>query len=102
MESLYKEFYYDMLNSKKEIGNFALDLDVEFTEFKSEEELINYVAKLLKKNGGRKVFTILWSNGKLDLSIEALVLKDKYKSLFNEEIKEQSRKILYQYGYKIS
>ena len=99
MQELHEEFYKDLVSVQEEAKEL-LDIDVDFSKFESEEELIAYVERIINKNGGRATFTKLWSKGRLDLSLESLVLEDKYLGLFSKEIIEKSNKTLHQYGYK--
>ncbi len=57
--------------------------------------------QLIAKQGGTYGFEILWENKRLDLSVEALVLKPKYSELFTFEEKEICRKLLKEYEYEI-
>ncbi|WP_297517316.1 hypothetical protein [uncultured Clostridium sp.] len=100
MKVLHEEFYKELLSVEKEIKE-ALNIDMVFSKFGNEEELISYVEKIINKNGGRATFTKLWSKGRLDLSIEYLILKEKYSNLFSSEIMEKSYKTLHQYGYEV-
>ena len=45
-------------------------------------------------------FTALWERGRLDLTVEAHVIKDRFESLFTDEEVEQSRRRLNDYGYR--
>lgn len=45
-------------------------------------------------------FTTLWEHQRLDLSVEALVLRPEYVSLFTDEEREIAQARLAQYGYK--
>lgn len=100
MTNLHEEFYRDMQKLEKEI-NSSLNIKMDLDAFTSNEELINYVEKVVEKNGGRATFTKLWGKGRLDLSIEYLVLQDKYKCLFSDYVKEKSRQTLHQYGFEV-
>src|SRR5260221_459846 len=44
-------------------------------------------------------FTKLWEKKRLDLSVEALILKPQFASLFDEVERENARKRLADYGY---
>ena len=99
MQNLHEEFYKDLVSVQEEAKEL-LNIEVDFSKFESKEELIEYVERIINKNGGRATFTKLWSKGRLDLSLEALVLQDKYLELFSKEIIEKSNKTLHQYGYK--
>ena len=56
--------------------------------------------QLISKSGGTYGFEVLWENNRLDLSVEALVLKPEYNDLFTEEEREICRKRLIEFGYK--
>ena len=44
-------------------------------------------------------FTTLWEHRRLDLSVEALVLRSEFESLFSEEERIIARRRLRDYGY---
>jgi len=44
-------------------------------------------------------FAALWERGRLDLTVEALVIQPRFESLFNEHERETARKRLDQFGY---
>lgn len=56
--------------------------------------------QLISKSGGTYGFEVLWENNRLDLSVEALVLKPEYNDLFTDEEREICRKRLIEFGYK--
>jgi len=45
-------------------------------------------------------FTALWMKGRLDLSMEAVVLRDEFTALFSDEEREIARRRLAEYGYR--
>jgi hypothetical protein len=45
-------------------------------------------------------FTALWERGRLDLSVEALVLQEHFRGLFTEQDLERARERLAEYGYR--
>lgn len=57
--------------------------------------------QLIAKAGGTDGFTRLWEHGRLDLSVEAHVLKPEYESLFTSGEREICRNRLEEYGYKV-
>jgi len=57
--------------------------------------------ELIHKSGGTEGFEKLWEFGRLDLSLEALIISGKYDSLFTDDEKELCRKRLRDYGYDI-
>lgn len=46
-------------------------------------------------------YTALWERGRLDLTVEALVLQPEYMSLFSEEERAIARRRLTDYGYTV-
>jgi len=55
--------------------------------------------KLLNSGEAAEGFTTLWECGRLDLSVEALVLKPKYRKLFNIQELNTARDRLARMGY---
>jgi hypothetical protein len=55
---------------------------------------------LLHTPGFQYGFTELWHCGRLDITMEALVLKPQYADLFTEEEKQIARDRLQECGYK--
>jgi hypothetical protein len=45
-------------------------------------------------------FATLWERGRLDLSVEALVLQNRWRPLFTDDERAIARKRLHQVGYK--
>ena len=45
-------------------------------------------------------YTALWERGRLDLTVEALILKKKWHSLFSEEERQIAKKRLKEYRYE--
>lgn len=62
-----------------------------------------YVAakKLIIQEGGSGGFTNLWELHRLDLTVEAGVIKDEYASLFSDEEIVICKKRLINYGYEL-
>lgn len=54
---------------------------------------------LISKSGGTYGFEVLWENKRLDLSVEALVLRPEYHELFTEDERETCRNRLKEIGY---
>lgn len=47
-------------------------------------------------------YTALWERGRLDLTVEALILEPQWHELFTEEEREIARKRLNDYGFGLS
>jgi hypothetical protein len=69
-------------------------------EWEREIEKHLDTAHLLLAKDPTDGFTNLWERKRLDLSVEALVLKPKFVPLFDEVERENARKRLAEYGYK--
>ena len=100
MESLETKFNSDMqqiyIRAKKELKYNAS----RFLQLVSEKGGLQAAKQLISKDGGTYGFEILWKNKRLDLSVEAHVLKPEYASLFNDEEKDMCRRRLNEFGYK--
>ena len=57
--------------------------------------------QLISKPGGTEGFTTLWEHGRLDLSVEAHVLKPEYNGLFTDAERKLCKDRLEQFGYHI-
>lgn len=55
--------------------------------------------QLICKPGGTEGFTTLWECGRLDLSVEAHVLKPEYRELFTDEERKLCIERLKEFGY---
>lgn len=56
--------------------------------------------QLLHTSQPSEGFTTLWDRGRLDLSVEAHVIDDRYAELFTDEERELARRRLEQYGWR--
>ena len=101
MESLEKKFKADMQNiykiAKKELGYNA----TRFLQLISVKGELNAAKILISKDGGTYGFEVLWENKRLDLSIEAHILKPEYIALFTDEERNICKQRLERFGYKI-
>ena len=71
-----------------------------FLQMLGEKGGLQTAKSLILKDGGTEGFTKLWELRRLDLSVEALVLKEEYKELFSEYERSTCRDRLIKYGYK--
>lgn len=89
-----KDIYFA---AKRELGYNA----IRFIQLVSEVGGISAAKQLISKEGGTYGFEVLWENNRLDLSIEAYVLRPEYESLFSDEERSLCRTRLIEFGYKI-
>lgn len=99
MTALEKRFEQDMIDiymtAKKECGYNAS----RFLQMLGAKGGLAAAKQLISKPGGTDGFTTLWENGRLDLSVEAHVLKHEYTELFTDEERRMCRERLEQFGY---
>lgn len=99
MTTLEKRFEQDMIDiyttAKKECGYNAS----RFLQMLSAKGGLVAAKQLISKPGGTDGFTTLWEHGRLDLSVEAHVLKPEYAELFTDEERRMCRERLEQFGY---
>ncbi|WP_409304704.1 EVE domain-containing protein [Peribacillus sp. SCS-155] len=63
---------------------------------------LNVAKKFIKNNTPSDGFTSLWELGRLDLTVEALVLSPEYANLFSVEEKQIVRERLQEYGFELT
>lgn len=101
MSTLENKFHEDMKNiyftAKKELKYNAS----RFFQLVSREGGVRAAKQLISKSGGTYGFEVLWENKRLDLSVEALVLRPVYHELFTTEERETCRNRLKEFGYEI-
>lgn len=82
--------------AKKELGYNA----TRFLQLVSQLGGLQAAKKLISKDGGTYGFEILWEHKRLDLSVEALLLRPEYKELFTDEERQICMKRLIDFGYR--
>jgi hypothetical protein len=100
-QKLINEFHKDMLkiyeNAKKECGYNAS----RFIQMVANEGGYNVAKKFIHSNTPSDGFIKLWELNRLDLTVEALILKEKYQPLFSNEEREIVKNRLKEYGYDV-
>jgi hypothetical protein len=100
MTELESQFHEAM----KEIYKRALDECSypanRFLSMIAEKGGLETAKTLLATNKPSEGFTVLWERGRLDLTLEAVVVKKEFDALFTEEQKNTAKKRLKEYGYK--
>ena len=99
MKVLERKFNADMRNiyltAKKELNYNA----TRFLQLLSEKSGVQTAKILISKDGGTHGLKVLCEKKRLDLSIEAHVLKSEYQDLFSAKEREMCRKRLKDFGY---
>ncbi len=85
------------LQAKKECGYNAS----RFLQMISNVGGLKAAKQLIRKDGGTDGFTTLWEHGRLDLSVEAHVLKPEYAGLFSDDERQLCRERLESFGFTI-
>ena len=101
MDRLEKEFNEDMLQiyirAKKEIKYNA----TRFLQLVNEKGGLQAAKQLIAKEGGSDGFRVLWENNRLDLSVEAHVIKPEYMPLFSKEEIDNCKRLLEKVKYNV-
>lgn len=71
-----------------------------FWQLVCEKGGVQAAKTLIAKDGGSDGFVVLWKNNRLDLSVEAHVIKPCYKELFSDDEVRTCKDRLESYGYK--
>lgn len=99
MGQLENKFHSEMLNiyetSKKELKYNP----TRFLQLVSKIGGIAAAKQLISKDDGTYGFGVLWEHSCLDLSVEVLVLREEFSTLFTKSEKKQCKDRLLQYGY---
>ena len=96
---LEKQFHKDMVGiyekAKDECGYVA----TRFIQMVAEKGGLTTAKELIIKDEDTYGFERLYELKRLDLSVEALVIKNKYTSLFSKYEKQKCRNRLKKYGF---
>lgn len=93
MTPLEREFTKELLDNVAEMKQYGYNPTI-YTRMISENGAVNAAKKLVVKDVQSSGFATLIMLRKLELSVEASVIKDKYKDLFTDaEIQNSIRKL---------
>lgn len=101
MDDLVDEFNKDMVGVYKKAKEKCHYNATRYLQMISELGGLVTAKKLLAENKIHDGLTALYMCGRLDLTVEALVTKEKYKSLFTEEEIKTAKKRLSELSYPI-
>jgi hypothetical protein len=73
-----------------------------FLRMLSEVGPFETAERLVTSNAPSDGFTALWERGRLDLTVEALVLQPRYRGLFDDDLLDAARRRLAEYGYDVT
>ena len=98
IKDLEKRFLTEMLNNYRRADQECGYRATRFLQMLDKRGPVETAKILIRKPGGSEGFAKLWELRRLDLSVEALVIRDEFKPLFTEEEREISRDRLRDYG----
>lgn len=97
---LKKEFHKEMIaiyqNAKRECG-YNVN---RFLQMVVSQDGLTVAKGFIHRNQPTDGFTTLWELGRLDLTVESLILNPKYRELFTDEEVQTVRDLLRQYEYE--
>ena len=100
MDEAERRFHRAMISiyevAKRELGYNA----TRFLQMISEQGGLAAAKQLLWSDAPSEGFTTLWERGRLELTVEAHILRDEFASLFTDEDRERARTRLEQYGWR--
>jgi hypothetical protein len=100
MDELDRRFHRAMIGiyetSKRELGYNA----TRFLQMLSEQGGVATARQLLWSDAPSDGFTTLWSHGRLDLTVEAHVLRSEFERLFSDADRDHARERLKAYGWR--
>ena len=99
-ERLERRFHAAMLDGYEQIKAETGYNATYFLQMVREQGGLRAAKNLLAKPGPSAGLTRLWEEGRLDLSLEAFVLKPEFAPLFSEQELTTARQRLIDYGYK--
>ena len=96
---LEKQFHKDMIGIYEKAKNECGYIATRFIQMVAEKGGLVTAKELINKDEDTYGFERLYELKRLDLSVEALVLEDKYKDLFTSFEKKKCKDRLKKYGY---
>jgi hypothetical protein len=99
MDDIERQFHKAMIevyeSAKRETGYNA----TRFLQMISEQGGVATARQLLHSPQVSDGFTALWERRRLDLAVEAVILRPEFDPLFSDEEREIARERLDSYGY---
>jgi hypothetical protein len=95
-----KEFHKDIVAIYEKAKNECRYIATRFIQMVAEKGGLSAAKELIIKDGDTYGFGKLYDLHRLDLSVEALVLKEKYSSLFSDFEKRKCSERLKKYGHE--
>lgn len=100
MKQIELELFNDMIKIFREIDIQYNYKEAGFFQMIQTDGAIRTAKEIINKADVTEGFIKLAEDNRLDLSLEAIVIKDKYKEVFTNEERKICLKRLKKYGYK--
>jgi hypothetical protein len=100
MENLERQFHHEMLDIYRKASEQCNYQATRFLQLVNNLGGINAARALLHSSGLSEGFIALWERKRLDLTMEALILKSPWRDLFTQEKLEIARKRLQDLGFE--
>jgi 5-methylcytosine-specific restriction protein A len=97
---LQLQFHKEMLNIYEEARKIGYNAS-RFKQMVANQGGYVVAKKLINNNTPSDGFVSLWELGRLDLTVEALILKEEYRPLFSDEERELVINRLKEYGFEV-
>ena len=95
-EAMFEKAMRDIYTTaKKECGYTAS----RFIQLVGNKGAVAAAKQLISKPGGTDGFAVLWEHNRLDLSVEAYVIQERFHDLFTDEERQICKDRLIQYDY---
>ena len=98
-EQLKKSFHQDMIGLYKQIIKSVKYKPTRLMDYINKYGGYEAAVKYISTESNVQDFAILWEKERLDLSVEALMTKEQYRELFNEDIVNFCDRKLKEYSY---
>lgn len=94
------EFHRAMVDIYKRARDEAQYVATRYIRMVGEHGGVETARILINSDDPSEGYTALWERGRLDLTVEALVLEPRWHPLFEPEEIEKARQRLREYGYE--
>ena len=98
-DQLKKSFHQEMIHLYKKITKIVKHKPTRLMDFINKYGGYEAAVKYISTESNVQDFAVLWENERLDLSVEALITSETYRSLFQEDIVTFCDRKLKEYSY---
>ena len=98
-QELKKSFHQDIINLYKMINKIVKYKPTRLMDFINKYGGYEAAVKYITTESNVQDFAVLWECERLDLSVEALITNEKYRSIFSEDVLAYCDRKLKEYSY---